>query len=66
MKRSSVRPSVCRGELSRRAEGLLLSAVGAGDIDDSGGRRAPSSSGAAERGRRTVLSSKFEQCYVDS
>jgi len=33
---------------------------------DSGGRRVPSSSGAAARDSCTALSSKREQCHVDS
>jgi len=45
--------------------GLLLSAVRAGDISvKGGGRRAPSSNGAAARGRSTALSSKCRQCHV--
>ena len=58
----SVRPSVCPiWPQQRRAAGLLLSAVRAGDIDRQ--RRSP---GAAARCRSTALSSKCGQCHVDS
>ena len=58
-------PSVCLSHHSTAAAaGLLLSAVRAGDVDRR--RRAPSSSGAAERGRSTALSGKHRECRVDS
>jgi len=62
MKRSSVRPSVCAiiRQEQRRAAGLLLSAVRAGDISRQ--RRAPMQQ---QRRRSTAFSSKCGQCHVD-
>jgi len=56
------RPPVCPVIRPRRAAGLLLSAVRAGDIDRP--RQSPGSQ--QPRRRSTALSSKREQRHVDS
>jgi len=66
-KRSTARLSFSSFDRSRSVRRVCCRAPGEQEMSiDSGGRRASSSSGAAAQVRSTALSSKCEQCHVDS